>query len=159
MPSPASEPATGTATVTVACKLPHGLICRIHKKDKRMVPVYGGGYKEEEFWSETGEEFILNGNAYPQNEAPKVPLAHGFALTYGVRKDWWDAWIMQNRLLPAVKNGLIFAHERQGKTEDEAKEKAGVKSGLERLDPKNLPPEFRKIEMAAESAKPVPAAA
>jgi hypothetical protein len=158
MPTIAPDPATGTATVTIACRLPHGLKCQVHRKESRDVPVLGGGYKKEEYWAPTGEEFIINGNAHPQNEAPLVPMSRGFALTRGVPKHLWDAWLAQYKSLPAVVTGAIFAHERESKVVDEAKEKMGVRTGLERIDPNNLPAEFnRRVRTADEQiAKPQP---
>jgi hypothetical protein len=135
----ANAPVTGTVTVTVACKLPHGLVLRIHEPVETEIPVMGGGVKVERHFKPTGREFTVAGNAHPQNEAPIAPIASGFALTHGVPKDLWDKWLEQNRLLPAVVNGLIFAHEHSAKSRDEAKEKIGVKSGLERINPNELP--------------------
>lgn len=151
-PPAASAPATGTATVVVACKLPHGLVCRVHAKTEQDVPVMGGGYRKEITWVPTGEEFTLAGFAHPQNEAPRAQLSNGFALTRGIRKDLWDAWISQNAKHHAVLAGLIFAHENASKTIDETREKAKVRSGLERLDPNNLPAEFSKGKVKLQTA-------
>lgn len=155
MAAPVTAQATGTEVVTVACKLPHGLICRLHRKSERPVEVLGGGIRMVVEWEATGDEFTINGNAHPYNEAPKVPLSHGFALTHGVRKDFWDAWLEQNKRHPAVLNGLIFAHERESKTIDEAREKTKQRTGLERIDPNNMPAEFNRVKTADEQkAKP-----
>jgi hypothetical protein len=154
----ATKPATGTATVTVACKLPHGLLCRVHKEVEQEETIPGGTRKIK-LWFPTGEEFRLNGNAYPQNVGPKVPIEHGFALTHGVPKDLWDAWLKQNRMLPAVREGMIFAQGSAAKAVDEAKEKKGIRTGFERLDPNNLPAEFSQIKTADEQKAEIAKAA
>jgi hypothetical protein len=154
---PESAPTTGTATVTVACRLPHGLVCQVHTLTKKSEPVMGGGYRDVDIWVPTGEEFTLKGTAHPQDQAPKAEMASGFALTHGIRKDWWEAWSAQYRKFPAIEQGLIFAAPHKAKVVDECKEKAGLKTGLERIDPNNPPQEFARfpIQMAEEQkAKP-----
>lgn len=131
-------PATGTATVTVACKVLNGMRCRIHKLTN--VTVVGmGSTRTEKQWLETEKEFILAGPAHAQNEGPRHVVSSGFALTHGVPKDLWDEWIGQNKDLPAVKAGLIIAYEDPAKVKDAAKERKGIKTGLERVNPHNLP--------------------
>jgi hypothetical protein len=147
-------------TVTVACKLPHGFIMQLQEKTTQVQPVMGGGLRETEIWvpSNSHPPIPLYGNAHPQNMAPIADIASGFALTYDVPKDFWDVWVAQNKTLPAVKNGLIFAQPNARRTKDEAKEKVGLKTGLERLDPNNLPKEFsKKLETADEFKKRVAA--
>ncbi len=136
-------------TVTVACKLPHGLIMQLQERATQVQPVMGGGLRETEMWvpSNTHAPIPLYGNAHPENKAPTADLASGFALTYDVPKDFWDQWVEQNKTLPAVKNGLIFAQPNARRAKDEAKDKVSLKTGLERIDPNNLPKEFsKKIE-------------
>lgn len=131
-------PATGTATVTVACKVLSGMRCRIHEK-KKVTEVGLGVTRTVEQWVETDREFILAGPAHAQNEGPRHQVVGGFALTYGVPKDLWDEWRRQNGDLPAVKNGLILAYETPDKAMDAAKERKGIKTGLERINPHDLP--------------------
>ena len=126
-------------TVTVACKLPHGLILRVFDTRERPVPVLGGGTRMEVEAIPQSKTYKLNGVATFAKEAPKAPMSSGFALTHGIPKDFWDRWLEQNKELDAVENGLIFAHEKESMTAGEAKEKVTLKSGLEPLDPKNLP--------------------
>jgi hypothetical protein len=128
-----------SGTVTVACKLPNGLILRGFRMDSVYESVMGGGQREVKIAHEVGEPVYINGNAHLQNEAPNCEISNGAALTHGVDKDFWDLWLSQNKDHLAVKNGLIFAHEKPVNATAEAREKAGVKSGLERLDPSNLP--------------------
>lgn len=131
-------PATGTETVTVACKVLSGMRCRIHKLTK-VTEVGMGSTRTVQQWLETDKEFVLAGPAHAQNEGPRHQVVAGFAITHGIRKDYWDEWREQNSELPAVKNGLIFAYASPDKVMDAAKERRGIKTGLERLNPHDLP--------------------
>lgn len=147
MAQPASAPATGTATVTVALNFPQGLILRTFRpvKARRMA---GGVVIEQEEFSATGEEFVVNGNAFPQHTGPDPRLTllgeRNIALTPGCPKDLWDLWAEQNKTHPLVVKGLIFAYEKEASVRGEAAEKSGLRNGLERMDPDSLPVEFKR---------------
>lgn len=94
------------ATVTVGCKLPHGL--HLDVNDKRITLA--------------GE----NSSA----------VIGGHGITEGVDKELFERWMSLNKDSAAVKNGLIFAHEKSSNTQAEAKEKVKNKTGFEGLDPK-----------------------
>lgn len=125
--------------VTVAAKLPHGLVMRIFEMVETQEPVMGGGFRAIKVARERPERVTLNGFAHAQNKAPNAPQIEGFAMTHSVDKDFWDAWLAQNNTSDIVKNGLIFAHEKTGNTEANAKNNKDVRSGLERLEPTKLP--------------------
>jgi len=157
VPQPARAAPVGAsrtgATVTVACKLPSGLIIRGMRADVRLVPVLGGGHREEKFWKEDGRRVEILGNARPQGGSFKTRVVGGYALTHGVPRDLWDQWLEANEDQPMVKNGLIMAC---GSVEDAAefgRENRGIKSGLERLDPNGDPRRPRPLmEHVAEIA-------
>lgn len=147
-----SVPATGTATVTVACKIPQGMRCVIHEERELNEVTLGGSRRVKESFP-TDREFIIKGPAHAQNEGPRCRVVAGFAITEGVPKDLWDEWRRQFAALPAVKSGMIFAYESLDKVVDGAKDKRTVKTGLERLNPHALPqldPRF-KLETADEA--------
>lgn len=127
------------ATVTVACKLPHGLILRIFDMKETQEPVMGGGYRATKTAQEREQRITVFGVAHPQNAAPKCEIVAGYAITHDVPKDFWNLWLQQNKESAVVKNNLIFAHDTIESTKAEAKEKIAVRSGLERLDPEKLP--------------------
>lgn len=77
------------------------------------------------------QEVELNG--FSKNQF-LVSDAHG--ITEGVDKEFWDKWREANKETKLVKGGFIFAHESNASTKAEAKEKAKVKSGTEKLNPK-----------------------
>ena len=150
----ATTPATGTATVTVACKILQGFWAQLQEPTELQINVNGLVQKATQNYK-VGKRVFFNGPGHPQNMAPSQPVSHGFGLTHGVPKEFWDKWIAQHRTFDPVVNGLIFAHESRGKAVDEAKEKKAVKTGLERLNPNARPAEFNRIRMAEEQkAKP-----
>ena len=93
------------ATVTVGCKLPHGLHLDIN-----------------------GKRVTLAGT-----NASSVIGGHG--ITENVDKEFFDKWMSLNKDSAAVKNGLIFSNEKTQNVKAEAKEKKGNKNGFEGLDP------------------------
>lgn len=125
--------------VLVACKLPNGLICRIHRMEDISEPVMGGGFKTIKKAVFTGRQFELAGPAVPFGVMPENPAVHGYALT-PVEKEDWDEWVAQNPDSDVLLKGHVFAHEKRENVMAQAKEqrKDGVATGLEPLDPKNL---------------------
>lgn len=92
-------------TLTVGCKLPHGLQIRV---GDTVVTLLG-----------SNSSLVIGG--------------HG--ITENVDKQFFDAWMAANKDAAAVKNGLIFAHEKTGSVKAEASEKKDNKNGFEGLDP------------------------
>jgi hypothetical protein len=147
----ASAPQTNsTATVTVACKLPHGIILRVFDMEESEVPMLNGPPKRIKQAKEIARRFVINGFSHAQNRAPDYPILAGhpisngtteggYALTSGVPKDLWDLWLEQNKTSAMVRNGLIFAFEKREDVNAKAIDGQKIKSGLERMDPDHLP--------------------
>src|ERR1700690_897792 len=93
-------------TVIVACKLPHGLICQLYEQREFNEKTPGGSKKTVQFFLIPGQVYTLNGPAHPQNEGPRCMVRHGFGITSGIPKDFWEKWLKANESLPALKNGL-----------------------------------------------------
>jgi hypothetical protein len=129
------------ATVTVASKFPMDFTLRLFDWVKRYEPVMGGGQREVRIAERRrgAKEFIVQGNSWPQNKGPHQQINFGYAMTPGIPKAFWDEWVEQNKEADYVVNGMLFAHAEGASTMAEAREKEKEKSGLERLDPKNLP--------------------
>ena len=102
---------TSSSTVTVACRIPQGLHLDIVKH------------------GEVRQRVTLNGS----NSAHAVA---GYGITEHVPKEFFGKWLADHKDLPAVRNGLIFAHAQKRSAEAKAAEQTGLKSGLEPLDPK-----------------------
>jgi len=119
--------------VTVACKSPNGLLLRLFEQVDNPVPVLGGGTRMEKRAVQVGEMVRLHGAEVPVGVAPVALIAGGFALTPNVDKNFITEWLKQNRDHEMVKKGLIFIASDRSSAMDEANEKAGLRSGLERL--------------------------
>jgi hypothetical protein len=142
-------PITGGQTVTVASKMPMAFILKLHKKVTRHEPVMGGGTREVPAFEPRTDAptIVIKGNSFPQNNRPDdLEISGGYALTSDVPKAFWDEWLDQNRDADFVRNGMIFAHAQRASIVSEAREKAGEKSNIERLDPANLPKGMDKIQ-------------
>lgn len=131
------QPSRAGGTVVVACKLPHGLRMHIHTPVENQLPVMGGGTRTEITYHRTGEGYVIKGFAHKQTEGPRAVIVDGsgFALTWGIPKDFWDEWERQNAQSDLVRKKLIYAHEDVSMVEGHAREYAKQESGLERIDP------------------------
>lgn len=105
-----------TETVTVACKLPHGIHMDLRNPDNTL-----------------RARVTLNGAS--KGAANQRFGEAGFGLTFNVPKDHFEQWLKDHENHPAVKNELIFAHREQASVEAKARENENKKSGLEPVDP------------------------
>jgi hypothetical protein len=123
-------------TVTVACKLPGGVILRVFEWVEVSYPLPGGGVSTVKESHEIAGDtrFTVQGVAHEAGKSPVAQMSDGFALTYGCPKALWDAWVEQNKSLDMVKNGLIFAHAQEASVKAMAKERVKQLSGLEPLE-------------------------
>lgn len=92
------------STVTIACKLPNGII--IERGEKRV---------------------RING----WNNNTIQGLSHG--ITHEVPVDLWEWWKNEFKDSTLVKDGYIFAEESAKRAEDKAKDRKEQKSGHEQL--------------------------
>lgn len=135
------------ATVTVACKLPNGLLLRLFKMEDVDTPVMGGGVKTIKEAQPIGEPVKINGYAVPYGKRPRFSIISDMALTKDVPAAFWHEWLKQNQKLDVVVKGLIFAHGDTDRVEHAAAERGEeLFCGLEPLDPENLP--TKRIETA-----------
>ena len=154
-PAAAARAQTKTgATVTIACKLPCGILAEVWDMDpdKAMtVPDGIGGTKQIHprlRYSALSEKLLIKGHAaarrmekgddkgVPIEELPRLEqVADGFGLTFGVNKDWADLWFEQNRDWPPVREGMIFMATNATSARDQAKDHKGIKTGMEPINP------------------------
>lgn len=139
--------------VTVACKLPNGLVMQLF--DWVDVPQPGpGGIRMVRESVRVGKRYIVRGNRFPFGQMPDFRITdtdNGYGLTPHIPKDFWDKWLEQNKDADYVRNKLIFAHERQANVLAEAEENKKRKSGLEPIDP--LKPPMRQVGTDEQTAK------
>ena len=120
---PSASQASSTATVTVGCKLPHGLILDLAEpgQPERRVVIAGKN---------------------------RARIIGGYGLTPGVPKDFWDEWLAKHQALSFVKQGLVFAHKTEASAVAEAKEKSELRTGFEEIDRNALPSKIETAEFA-----------
>jgi hypothetical protein len=133
-------------TVSVACKLPNGLVCEVVDMRDYMDQVQRAeGRPNVPIVRKTLGRFRLRGyqEARATDSAGMINVesrrvSHLFGITQNVPKDLWDAWWEQNKdcFAPAM-NGLIFAHAQTKSVEAYAKEHAELKTGFDPIDPEN----------------------
>lgn len=138
-------------TCTVACKMPNGLILKLCAKEVRQEPVMGGGTREVDFYVPIGDGVRIYGTEVPFGATPRVYNSGGYALTPGVDAEFMREWMDQYKLSDIVKSKMIFVQSTEERARDQGREMHETRSGLERIDPDNLPREFRgRIEKATE---------
>ena len=136
---------TASKTVTVGCKLPHGLLLRLFEMAEKTVDVIGGGQRvvKEAINAHAVDKVVkINGYAVPHGMRSDVAVVGGdtgFALTLGVDREFFEHWLDQNKDTDMVRKGFIFAAGGEQSARDSAKEKKALKNGMEPLDPNNLP--------------------
>ncbi|CAN7375042.1 hypothetical protein LJR220_003343 [Bradyrhizobium sp. LjRoot220] len=121
-------------TVTVACKMPHGVMIRDFAEGKVMEDVLGGGKRPTKVFRPVGRPIRVKGPVVPDQFIRLVEVVGGYAITEGVDARVFAKWIDANKEAPFVTNELIFGHENGDIVRGWAKEHAAVRSGMEPLD-------------------------
>lgn len=135
--------------VTVACKIPNGLLLQVFQMEDAQEPVMGGGWKTVKRATRVGASVKLNGPAVAYGKPMPHDIRYGVGLTYGVDADFYNAWAEQNKGSDFIVKRLVYAHAKGSEVEAQSKDQVSIKSGLEAVDPQNLPDEFkRKIATA-----------
>jgi hypothetical protein len=117
-------------TVTIASKLPMGLVLRVQETFFRRV-AGPRGFVTEQAARDVGPTFVIRGVAHPPNQMPQAVMAGGYALTPGIPIAFWQRWVEQNRDSAVVRNRMVFAHGTD--TGGMAREHRDLRSGLEPL--------------------------
>jgi hypothetical protein len=132
-------------TVTVACKVPNGIILRAFELINTVEASPNGG-REVKMAQQLGEDFTVFGPARPHGEQPKTTVVGGYALTRGIPAELWNKWYEVNKNTDLVRNKQIFAYERLEAVKGNAKEQAKVRSGMEPITPDSDPRIPRKVK-------------
>ena len=120
--------------VTVGCKLPHGLVLHIDQMVEVQQLTSGNGYRTVQESQQVGETITLNGNAVPFGVLPEYQIIAGYALTHNVDKDFWEAWLEQNKNSMIVRNKLVYGYDQADAAVSHAREMKETRSGLEPLN-------------------------
>lgn len=125
-------------TLTVACKVPGGLIIQAYGKVVEYEPVMGQGKRAVDRWRPVGQQFKLHGPMRMSDPNATSPNVHtdsgGYAITEGVPAEMFEDWMRHNEDSPIVKNHLIFGHEKIDAAKGWAREHAGTKTNVEPLN-------------------------
>lgn len=133
--APTAEVSVTSRVCVVGCKLPNGLILRVHQKVKRQELVMGGGFREVDSYEPIGPAVRLYGNAVPRGAVPSYVITPGgYALTVNVDAEFMTQWLDEHKLDPIVINKLIFRAKNPQEAVAMAKEYAEIQSGLEPLN-------------------------
>ena len=135
MNGPATAPKRSGETVTVACKLPNGMILQHWRMQAFRDPVLGGGHREVQRAVEDGAPVKVHGPTVPFGIVPRFLIVGGYALTTGISKDFWDKWRSQNKDHDSVVNRLIFAMPTMDAAQAMADEQSEITSGLQPMLP------------------------
>lgn len=141
---PAKVASSAGAKVNVYCKMPHGLRLRNFKMIDQRIVGPGGTSQTIQVAEPVGEYILIYGNAVEIGKIPRCRIVMGYAVTEGVDKESWDAWLKDNEKSAMVTRGLIFAHADLAYGDDKAKDQKDFRSGLEPFererDPRRPPP-------------------
>jgi hypothetical protein len=129
-----AEALTTRKTVTVACKLPHGVVIRDFQEGVMHENVMGGGTRKVKVFRAVGQRIRIKGPQVPTPFLRLVEVVGGYAITDGVDANVFARWMSWNKENPAVVGHLIFGSEDRDSVVGMAKEMAKIKSGLEPLD-------------------------
>lgn len=129
-----AEALTTRRTVTVACKLPHGVVIRDFVKTTTHELVMGGGNRKVETFRPVGKRIRIKGPQVPTPFLRLVEVVGGYAITDGIDAEIFGRWLNWNRDTTMVTSELIFGHEDRDRVIGMARERANVKSGVEPLD-------------------------
>jgi len=121
--------------VTVACRLPNGIVMQLFKKGSMLVPVLGHGdaMRRVEMMVPDPERPPITAVGW---RGPDGKRAHGTVAGYGLTPNvplgFWESWLEQNEKQPYVVNKLVFVHSTD--TAGMARAHKGTDSGLEPLN-------------------------
>lgn len=159
---PPTAPVSGTETVTVACKIPAGIIFDLCTLVDDYEPVLGGGKREIKRAEPTGVRVSLRGpardlQAMRAGQYVENPLAGGYALNPGIPAEHWAKVERDYASHPALLNRLVFAQKSDQSAIAEARNLHQVESGFEGIDPAN-PAKRTGMRSVTQAARPASAA-
>lgn len=123
-------------TVTVACKIPSGLVLRLFRSETYREQGRAGEMVEHQRSVEIeGTRVTLKGANSVLGLDPKLPSEYAYGLTHGVPEDIWDQWLVANADSDVVRQRLVYAHAKPQYVADKATEQAAIRTGFEPINP------------------------
>lgn len=122
-----------SGTITVACKLPNGIILQLFDMVEQEEVTLAGSRTIEKAMPKDMAPVTIKGCSAPHGSA--IMTVGGYALTHGVDAQFFAEWLRQHADSDIVKARLLFAHEDRVYVSDKAEESAKVLSGLQPMVP------------------------
>jgi hypothetical protein len=136
--APTNTISSSREVVSVACKMPNGLILRSFVPHQETELVLGGGTRDVTVYRQSEDQVVIGGTAARIGDPrPPILVEGGYRVTPNVPKRLWDAWYEANKASDLVRNRLIYASERREDAEAFSREHEKVDTGLEGIDPSN----------------------
>lgn len=130
------EPSTTGDTVVIACKFPAGVRLQLYKDGEVPSGLRGeAGQKLVPGKLPVGPPVVVHGPRYHIGGSPHCEIIGGWALTRGVRRDFWMQWVQDNSKLQLVTEGLIRAFDTIEDARIECRRDRNIKTGMEPLAP------------------------
>lgn len=123
-----------TATVTIGCKLPHGLWLELITLPDADIA------KQTRVPAPTGPRVKLNGANTLRIQDPVSPVnpANGRFATTVIEKSFWDKWYERNKELEFMKIGAVFVVADEKTAKAIAEERKDLKTGFEPIVPSEV---------------------
>lgn len=136
--APANTITESRDVVSVACKMPNGLILRTFVPNTETELVLGGGSRDVTVYRQTEDQVIIKGTAARVGDPrPPILVEGGYRITPNVPKALYDAWYEANKTSDLVRNRLIYASESRADAEAFSRDNEKTETGLEGIDPAN----------------------
>jgi len=138
----------GATHVRVYSKLPNGLVLQISHQEERPEVTMNGGINLVKVWvkDKDGEQYTIPGTAVAFGQMPKHRTVAGYAVSEPIPAEFWAVWIKQHSDAHYLQRGLVFACPIHAQTDgdDQAMDGESLRTGLEPIDPNNLPKEMAR---------------
>jgi hypothetical protein len=108
-------------TVTIACKMPNGVILNLDRYERISTESFNPAVRE----IPGGQTVTLKGVAYHIGLDERPELHGGYRLNE-VDADFWESWYELNKDSPLIKDGLIFAAPKREIAASRAREQNAV---------------------------------
>jgi hypothetical protein len=89
-----------------------------------------------------------NGKRVTLNGSNSSNIIGGYGLTHNVDQAFWEAWKKAHADFEPLKQGLIFAQEKENNARAEAEDKQALENGFEGIDPNKPGKKVKGIEKA-----------
>lgn len=145
-------------TVTVVSKVPHGFRMQLQEEVLIAEPTQQDPTRKIKLSRYSGKIVEIPGAALPRDPnmdfESMAPRLGGFVVVHGVDKDFAEKWRHQMQDWEPLATGAVSFAENQGAAERHARDRKGMLTGFEPVNPNALPSEFvGQVEEAPENRR------